>query len=427
MQIDAAAMAAQYVAIERQPYGTRYSNQTKLLESRISGWNAISKAMTDFSTAATALTKAGQGFNGTQGRVNEEGFLRVTTGAGAATGRHEVLVQQLAQAQQSSINLGSGGTLPASGSLTLTSQQGETLTLDMATLNDGNPPTAQQLADAINQQGKSLGVGAAVMRGSNGESHLVLTSDKTGEVNGFSLSGSSELDGVLAQNKTLSAAQDALVTYGGANGIEYRSASNQIESMIAGVTLNLTKVQQAGDDPLVIEIGADSEALMTGVKGFVDSYNTLIDLFNTQAGTREGALYANGTARGMLSNIKQIMRNQSGDISLVQLGMSTDSKTGKLTLDEKKFNTLMETNPDEVANMFSDMSRNLETQIKEYTRTGGTIYNTKDSLTRSKESVARNVANLDRRMENQYQRYLKEFTAMNAAMNQMNNSSMLFY
>lgn len=418
--INPSYLASYFTALERAPYDERYNAQMADVDAQIAAWGEIETSITSVQTAAKALYADSDGFNSTKGTVlPENSGATVSTGAGAIPGHHELYVEQVAKAQQESLQFDTSGNVPA-GTLTINGTDADgnplTLSIDTSTLN---PATVESLANAINAQGDDLGVSASVLKDDTGSYNLVVTSDDTGTDNGFTLSFS---DPSVPQ-KSLSPAQDAVVWYGGQNtGIKYVSQSNTISDMIPGVTINVTQPGQ-----LTVDIVPDTEAITADVQAFVDSYNAMLDVFNTHVNTPEGALYANGSARGIQNSLKQTFYTVSPDgMMLANYGITSDPYTGKLTLNTEELQTAITENPEDVATLFKDVANQIDDLVYDYTSTSGTIYNAQQSLDKEKASIQSDMDALDRRMEKVYQQYLKEFSEMAEYVSIMNATSAMF-
>lgn len=418
--INPSYLASYFTALERAPYDERYQAQMADVDAQIAAWGEIETAITSVQTAAKALYADNDGFNTTKASVlPENSGATVSTGAGAIPGHHELYVEQVAKAQQESLNFGTSGNVPA-GTLTIDGTDADgnpiSLVIDTGTLT---PPTVESLSNAINAQGDDLGISASVLKDDTGNYNLVVTSDDTGVENGFTITFSDP----TVTKKTLSQAQNAIVWYGGQNtGIRYESQSNTISDMIPGVTINVTQPGQ-----LTIDVIPDTEAITTDVQAFVDSYNAMLDVFSTHVNTPEGALYANGSARGIQNSLKQTFYTVSPDgMMMANYGITSDPYTGKLTLDTEELQTALTENPEDVAALFKDVATQIDDLVYNYTSTSGTIYNAQQSLDKEKASIQSDMDALDRRMDKVYQQYLKEFSEMAEYINIMNATSAMF-
>lgn len=413
-------LAKTFTAFERAPYDERYQAQMADVDAQIAAWGNIETAITDLQTAAKALFAANDGFNATKGSLAPENSgASVSTGAGAIPGHHELYIEQVAKAQQDYLSFGTSGNVP-SGTLTVNGTDADgnplSLTIDTSQLN---PPTVESLANAINAQGDDLGISASVLKDDGGGYNLVVTSDDTGEENGFTISFSDP----TVPHEQLSLPQNAVVWYGGQDtGIKYESQSNTLNDMIPGVIINIT---QPGK--LTIDVVPDTEAITADVQAFIDSYNAMLDVFTTQVNTPDGGLYANSSARGIQNSLKNTLYTISPDgMMMANYGITSDPYTGKLTLDLDELQTALTNNPEDVAALFKDVAKQIDNLVSSYTSTSGTIDNAQQSLDKEKAAIQSDMNALDRRMDKVYQQYLKEFTEMAEYINLMNATSAMF-
>lgn len=421
--INPSYLANYFTALERAPYDQRYKAQMADVDAEIAAWGEIKTSITGVQTAAKVLYADNDGFNTTKAKVlPDNSGATVSTKAGAIPGHHELHVDQVAKAQQESYNFGTSGSVPVPGTLTIdgTDANGNpiTLAIDTSTLN---PPTVESLSNAINAQGDDLGVSSSLLKDDTGSYNLVVNSDDTGVDNGFTMTFSDPT--VEATKKQLSPAQNAVVWYGGQNtGIKYTSQSNTITEMIPGVNIKIT---QPG--PITIDVVPDTEAITADVKAFVDSYNSMLDVFNTHVNTPGGGLYANSSARGIQNSIKQTFYTVSPDgMMMANYGIKSDAYTGKLTLDTEQLQTSLAENPEDVVALFQDVAKQIDNLVSDYTATSGTIDKANQSLDKEKASIQSNMDTLDRRMDKVYQQYLKEFTEMAKYISTMKSTSMMF-
>lgn len=193
--------------------------------------------------------------------------------------------------------------------------------------------------------------------------------------------------------RTLVNAQDAAVFVGSAGAGEpllITSSKNTVSNAVKGVTLNLTSVSA---DPVTLSVTNDVTNVTDALKGFVESYNTLVDKLETytsfrvdndtsddnvtrdengnpvdpNAGTRtettsDGTTYRKGILLGdysvgqiqdQLSAMIQTIVPQGGKYRILSsIGMGVDD-SGKLTFDEDKFNQAYADDPQGVKNLFT--------------------------------------------------------------------------
>jgi flagellar hook-associated protein 2 len=101
---------------------------------------------------------------------------------------------------------------------------------------------------------------------------------------------------------------------------------------------------------VTLTVASNTDTLKTSVQSFVTAYNALMTAINTQtkvtatgdaSTTTAGALTGDASMRQLVSGLRNELLNSSGSnaaIGLAQMGVSTDSKTGLLSLDDKAWN-----------------------------------------------------------------------------------------
>jgi flagellar hook-associated protein 2 len=266
----------------------------------------------------------------------------------------------LSGATVSSTYLADATTAPVGqGDLTLTTSNGTaTLTIDASNDNlDG-------LAAAIT--GAGLGLTASVTTDANG-SYLVVA-DSGGGTPSFTLTPAADAQAGLsrfayggtppAQMTQAQAARDAVIRM---DGVDITRASNSIDDVIDGVTLNLVSAQPG----TTVTLGASrpTAAIGQAVSDFVAAFNELksqIDTATASASTSSdgtaGALYGNAGIREMqrqLSRLSSTVLNTSGGPqTLAEIGVATN-RDGTLSLDQNQLNKALATYPDAVEAMFN--------------------------------------------------------------------------
>lgn len=161
-----------------------------------------------------------------------------------------------------------------------------------------------------------------------------------------------------AYNPEMQTAQDAVIKVGNSTIVKN---SNTITDAIEGVTLNLASADPSS--PATLTISGNTTDAKASVKDFVDAYNTMADFLNTQLSYDPSAKTANPLLGDptLLEIRNKIARIVTGSIpglgtanytNLSQLGITSGSKTGKLTLNESKVAAALAANPDSVAKLF---------------------------------------------------------------------------
>ena len=447
--MDPASLAMQMVMIQRQPFDIQYANQQAMYQAQLDAWKDIDSAFSSFSSALENMNKADNSFVKNSATPSEEGYINATASGSARHGSYDLFVKQLAQAQQEAITL-KGEDLPTEGVVTIDiAGSEEPLVIDFAEFNKEGDKTITDLADYIEEFDE--GISASVVR-SGDEVSLILSSSETGEENSFSLSFDNSLGEYFHPPKTLTEAQDAIVMIGGEDGLEIRNSSNTIDDAIYGVTLELTKAHEPNDKPLTLVIGGDSEASTEAVEEFVDAYNELMNtiLKHTMTDyqienddgdnddedsvkfTKAGVLASDSTARSLKGMLNNIARGQFDEGTLYSIGIEAN-RDGTLKIDSERFEKALAETPEKIdAIFFGDNGAltALEKAIEPYTGSANSGNNLlkgrQESLQGNIDRVEDKKEQLDYRMEKTYNRYLRQYTAMQQTMMQMESTGSMF-
>lgn len=424
MQVDPASMAMQLVAIERQNMDKLLKKQMDSIKGQQSAISTLTTKLSTFQAMLKDLNKASN-LQAQKATMSQEGLMTVTSNGKASSGQYNFFVEQLAQSHQVGLSLDSEtAPLPADGIFSLT-VKGKTLDIDLATLPAGS--TVKDLVSHINNAKDNPSVKATLVR-TDGKVNMVLTSKDSGEENAITVNysgdASSSLGTAIANKSEITKAQNAKLQMGGNNPLTITSASNKIENVVDGLTLQLTKAQKSGDAPLQVTVEQDKEAVTGSLKKFTDSYNELIDELAKMMSSdpkAPGALSSDSGVRSLKSVLSNSVRDLPNGLSLSSLGIKTD-KTGKLSFSETDFNKALEKDPELLgkALMGDDgLLKRMSNSLDPYTKRDGALKGRKSGLEASEKRVNERMEALDRRMNSAYKRYLNQFTTMNQMMQTM--------
>lgn len=391
---------------------TRYKAQRDALSS-------LRTSLTTYKSAITKLNSSTSSMLTNSATFSQEGYATATVGTTATAGNYDFFVERLASKQQVAVQGLVDGSL--SGTLTVNAQA-----FDLSKYG-----TLADAATAINDAG--LGVQATLVR-SNGAVSLVVTGEKTGAANGFTL----DMTGNAAATTTqLSTAQDALMRLGGsygAGGIELTSASNTFTDVIDGVSMTVSKTHASGDTPLTVTVGQDKAGTKAKAQTFIDAFNALMTSFDglTASGSetdKRGALAGDSSIRSIESRLNGLLRTDFGGKSLIDFGISAD-RNGKLTIDATRFETAVANDPEGFEALFTgkdNLLDSIDKTVTSYTSsTNGMLKNRMDTLDMSLRRVDEQFENLQQQYDTHYSRYLKQFTSMMQTMQTMEQTYGLF-
>lgn len=219
-------------------------------------------------------------FDATTASSSNEDIITAASDSSARSGKYQLTVEALATAEQ----LGSQGFESANetiGTGEITFQVGNRAATTITVSNQNN--TLSGLVDAINDQSEDVNASIIFDQGA-GQYRMLLTSEHTGLDNTISVTDT--LDGGTGaipdfSGDAVQEAQNAVIRLGsGPGAITATYDSNQIDSLIEDVTLNLNKAD-AGST-VTIEIAQDHTIAQEAIEGFVADFNNVIDFIDEQ-------------------------------------------------------------------------------------------------------------------------------------------------
>ncbi|MFC3338476.1 flagellar filament capping protein FliD [Paracandidimonas soli] len=408
--------------------------------NRFSAYGTIKSALEAFKNAAEQLGKPGT-IGAMKSSSNSEA-IGVSTSEKAIAGQYRLTVNTLASAQSLTTqgqadrtsNIGSGG------SISITLGDGTVQTLDLS----GKGTSLNDLVKAINADDK-LGVSATIINdGSDAPFRLMLTSRTTGTdaaVTEISVSGNSELQGLIGfssggtHSLTEQAAVNASVYVNGSpenGGIAITSQSNQLDDVIEGVKLTLTK---ASADPVTITVSRDDTAATTAVNAFVKAYNSLqttirnLTTYDTEA-QKGSALTGDSLARRVQSQMREAIgfSTDSGAMrSLSDLGIVTDDYTiGTLKVDSEKLEKALKENLGDITNLFvgdKSLTKAITNAADPFLRSDGYIASAQEGSTEALKRLEKQFQSTSERIDATIEAYRQQFIGLDKTLAQMNSLS----
>jgi flagellar hook-associated protein 2 len=452
--VDINSMVTQLVALESRPL-VQMQTAATALQTQVSSYGQLSSLFGTLQTAATRLTGSSL-WSQAKASSSDETAVSVVGGSSAAPGSYSVSVQALATNQTvvSTSAYGSATDLVGSGTLTVDIGSWDVPPMNFVPQVGRGPvsvdvtatDTLQTLRDKIN--GLGAGVTASIISDSSG-ARLSLRSTETGADNGFRISVADD-DGSTADTAGLSrfafdpAAGSALmeqkVAAGNAratvNNIAVESASNEMSTVIEGLTLRLRK---EGPGTVDVAVASDREAIKTAIQGFADAYNALSKSITDQtkydaASKIGGPLQGDSAATGLQRQLRSLLNVGSGasatfsrlsdvglqlqrDGTLKVDSAKLDSATGNLVELKKAFaNNDADPANDGFARRYADLATQvLGVDGSLTTRTEGL----RQRLTQNSEDQQR----VEDRVQRFQARLVAQYTAMDASLSRLNSLS----
>ncbi len=432
--LDIHSLVSQLVAAERAPKDRQLTSTDAKLTTEFTALATLKGALSSLRNAVNGL-KGPDAFGIRRAVVGDDQYLAASATASAIAGEYTVQVQQLASAARLGSAAYPDGPDTAVGTGTLTITAGER-SFDIVIAEGGD--TLAQIRDAINSAEGNTAVRATLIRDASG-AHLVLTGTATGADNSISVTASDASAGLQQLAADLAdfdpdrdaAAQDAIAHV---SGYEIRSSNNTLTNAIDGVTLTLKKVTPEGET-ISFAVQRDDAAIQKKAESFVSAYNALAQQV-ASLGRYDAATKTAGPMLGdsMLRNLDtQLRRMLSEPVAgttgayrtLTSLGIEV-TVTGTLQLDANKFKAALAADPDAVNRVFSSESGlavRMSQYLDERLSASGEFATRNDRISSERRRLDQQREALEARMVVVQQRYLKQFTAMDALLAQMQNTS----
>jgi len=412
---------------------SRYDNTNQ----RLSAYGVIKGALEAFQKAAKDL---GEPDKLSVLKTSSIDGVKVGATGKAMAGSYALNVTQLARPQ---ILAAAGQTdrraaVGEGGIVTITRQDGSTQTLDLT----GKDTSLEAIVQAINAD-DSLGVAATLVNdGSSTPHRLLLTTKATGEqaaIARISVAGNDALNDVIGFDANQPAdpaspakgmteqqtAQDAKLSV---NGIAVVSAANEIQNVIEGVTLSVSKTG-AG----TITIAPDHEAAGKTIDAFIKAYNALqgtinkLTAYNTdtkQGSALSGDTLARRVQSQMRASLNAVTDGKLGSLS--RMGISTNPGTGELTVDDGKLKAAIENNLDDVMALFggeTGIAGRVARASDDFLGASGVFATSDASIKKTLKSLETEYASTERRIDDKIAAYRAQFVALDRSVAQMSSVS----
>lgn len=429
----AAALAEKYVAGQQQILTAR----TDRASATEKGLNTLSSALSSFQAALASLTGASKTMYAQSAVFSDTAVGSASAKSTAAAGTYSFYVEKLATASQVSYSLNEDS--GASGSLVVKVGTAS-INVNATTANtDGGALSPREIAAAINAspENSSL-VTASVITTAAGKYELVLTAKNTGAGSEVSVQyGAGPTPAAPFDNRQiLVAAQDAVIRIGSATGTPITQATNTFRG-IDGVDVTFAKTTTA---PVTLTVGADTSATNSNVQAFVDAYNKLkgaVDALvasgDPSKGTSGGVFAGDSGVVALRNRLLSLVRPIGTD-SLAAYGI-TANRQGALSVDTTRLGKALAANPTGLDALIGSASATtptglagkLDTYLKGWTSaTNGQIKTRLEAVSKVQADTTKRQVVLDKQYDTAYQRYLMQFTQLQAIQSQMSNNSSMF-
>ncbi len=435
--LDVFKLAQDLTDVEKVPKQKAIQGNIEATEASISGYGLVTYQVGLLQQAFENLNDSDELATSTGSSSNTSAINLTSLDGTVETGAYDITVTRLAQEQRmiSDEYASTTATLNASPfniSITVGSSSTTTTAVTVST------PTPAGVVSAINAA--STGVTATLVdTGISGSNYRIILSGDTGSEGAFTLTSTPDL-GFGDSGNTLQSAQDAIINF---DGLTVTRASNEINDVIEGATFSITETTSSA---VRLNITSDKSTLKTNLQNMIATYNDLNTLFTEL--TAEGSEAELGGALADDTSLVRYLKSQirtaifadsstpSSSISALRdLGISLD-KTGDLTFDETTYDAVIASSYDDVVMMLSantsdqnlydtaskGLAQDIATTLEGFNDSTGVLTtrtsNAEEELVEFKDELVK----LEARMENVYQRYLTQFTAMETLMASMDTT-----
>ncbi len=391
--IDVGSLVDQLVAAEGAPKSLRMNTREAELTAKLSSMGAIKSALSSFKSSFLNLT-LGSTYSALKTTSSDTDVFTATATSSAALGTNTIDVLSIAQAQVLTSDAtyaaaDTGSAVVGTGTLTFEFDDDKdgvfdgTGTIAAVTISGG---TLNDIRDSINDA--AIGVTASIVY--NGTGYQLSLVSESGAAKSMKITAA---DGVgtaitdpsiglgqfaydpvagvgAGQNMTQTmAATDASILF---NGVSVTSATNTITNPVDGIELTL----KAADAGVVktLSIADDNSKISTSTASFVASFNELINSLNAAtfydaASGTKGLFLGDAVIRNIENQVRNVLNKTVGDTtvkynSMASIGITTTSD-GTLEFDSTKLDAALSEDPDQVRNLFSGNSSNVDTSYQD--------------------------------------------------------------
>lgn len=444
---DPVTIASQLASAYVQSTQEQLAARTQAAQRTSTALTTLRSALSTFDTALAGLSSASgtTGMREFSATLDNTAIATASASSKAQPSTYSFHVEQLATAHQLAFEDLPAVPVALGGPLTVQLADGSNFNVNLVGADtDGDGSISQaEIARAINQAEGNQGKVTASVMNTGGQSRLLLSSGSTGADQAISLDTSALPGGALKDAlqgpQELVAARDAIVWLGGQGGIQLQQGTNTFTG-IEGVSVTFTRAMAPGDTPVTLTVAADAGGTAANVKKFVDAYNVLTKALDSltkvdvASSGSAGAFATDAGVRALRSRLNNLIRQDFGGLTLVDLGIKAD-RSGTLTLDQGKLEKTLTAHPEALDSVFgkASLTQNsgvlgaLNQYLETWLKSGsGQIASRTSTLELMQKRFDDRQVRLDAQYDMIYERYLKQFTQLQSLQAQMSQTSGLF-
>ena len=297
-------------------------------------------------TGGSALSalglSAGSTTYGTDGVINVDGTSTTVSNIAGSS------------ATQVTLTSGTGGTITADlvGGLSVGS-----MTAQNVSVGDGS---LSSVVSAIN--GANAGVSATALQVGTNQYALEVSSNATGTAAATTMDTQAFAGSALGALQTTTAAQNAVVSVGGAGGYPVTSASNSVTGLLPGVAIQLSQVSST---PVTLTVSPDGSQVAKEVSSLVSAANQILSTIATDTGYNAttnvaGPLNGNVQLTELSQKVLSLVGGVIGNSATGSDGTAGESaglaitSSGTITFNQSAFVAAYNANPAAVQSLFTE-------------------------------------------------------------------------
>jgi len=439
------------------------------LDSRLSALNSLAERLT------SSLTDH---FGAKAATSSNTDIFSISATSAAALGNHDISIERLAKidtrVSQQYTSAGSDlQTFFGAGAQTFEievahptsadSNNRVSISVNVAPTGSTNEEILDEIADAINTAFDSAvtagtidseeRVTASVVHEENGIARLVVRSGKSGFTNrlDFTDSANSLLSTLeINANVQTSGTSGGYVTSIGTtasdselnakfvvDGLTFYRDSNTVSDVLDGITLTFNATTTSSES---FQVASDLTAVRKEVDDFLNAYNDVIlflkekTSFNTETDSR-GVLAGEGIYRSLRSGLRDIMTSKITNVEsgnpgyLAEIGI-TAQRDGTLSItDSEKFESALASGAASIADLFNSsdgVATQVEDLVKQYTKIGGFLDDSKDNITDRVKNLDNRIARMDVLLARREEQLRSQFSKMQETATLLQNQQSMF-
>lgn len=299
--------------------------------------------------------------------------------------------------------------------------------------------------------------------GAKGEVTIAENSDAGNSVKLLNLLQIGDGDGSV---KTTGHGAKITVTSNGVSNEFTSDISNNIT--VNGINITAIKVTASGDKPSTITTTIDTTKAVDTIKSFIDTYNDLLNTMNTkvdeekyrdfppltdeqksamketeitawESKAKSGLLKNDDILKDTITAMRSVINNSLGQLSAMGITTGQYYEGGKLYLDEDKLKQALQSNPQQLSDIFqgsdgivNKLSTTMTSTLQKFSDRAGTnrfsgdlsaAFKDESVMGKQMKEYTSRISDLIKRLDDQETRYYKQFSAMETAMNQLQSQS----